>query len=61
MEKQTTMWIDGNKEKSVTVDYNVTDLDEAASLLGYVDYVDLYNANLPEDQEESPLNFRWTE
>lgn len=55
---KTTLWIDGGEK--ITVNKNVTDLDEASIILGFVDYQDLLSEHCSEQCSESPINFEWT-
>jgi hypothetical protein len=55
--ESTTVWVDGRRDDAVTVARSVTDLDEAARLLGYGDYAELHAAE-GDGTDESPLNFR---
>jgi len=57
MNVKTEIWIDGRHDEGVTVDYAVTDVDQAAALLGYADYEDLLSEF---GNDGSPLNFRYT-
>jgi len=67
MKNETTkIWIDGQEEKAVEVAGNITDLDVAARLLGYSDYLALrleqegVESADELDEEDEVLNFKWT-
>lgn len=63
---ETKIWIDGT-DKEIMIDGYIYDLDQAAKLLGYVDYIDLRcqcegveSADDLADDDEF-LNFEYTD